>query len=121
MVKQAIFAALAAAAATLVAGADKAALQPAFENTVVSTFPDGRQAKLWLSPDGTYAAQGRRGDRTRGRWKLKGDQICMRQSDPPTFPISYCTAVPSGGVGTTWSARSVFGDRLKVTLVAGRS
>lgn len=120
MLQKAIFAVSAASAALLVAGADKSDLGPAFANTVVSTYPDGRQARLWLAPDGSYTAQGRRGDRTSGHWKLKGDQICLRQSSPPTLPFSYCTVVPSGGVGTTWSAKSFFGDPLKVTLVAGR-
>lgn len=100
---------------------DTSQLQPAFSNTVVSTYPDGRQAKLWLSPDGTYKAEGRKHDPSSGVWKIKGDQICLKQKNPrPPLPISYCTAVPAGTVGTTWSARSVFGDPLRVKLVAGR-
>jgi len=120
MMKQIAFAGAAAASALLVAGADKSDLAPAFENTVVSTYPDGRTARLWLSADGAYTAEGRRKDRSRGRWKLKGDKICLKQSDPPTLPIAYCTTIPSGGVGSTWSAKSVFGDPLKVKLVPGR-
>lgn len=121
MIRQTIFAAAAAASALLVAGADKSDLAPAFKNTVVSTYPDGRTARLWLSADGSYEAEGRKKDRSDGHWTLKGDKICLRQSHPATVPISYCTAVPSGDVGATWSAKSVFGDPLTVTLVAGRS
>jgi hypothetical protein len=121
MLKQVIFATAAAASAFLVAGADQSELAAAFKNTVVSTYPDGRTARLWLSSDGSYTAEGRRKDRSSGRWKLKGDQICLRQSHPATLPLAYCTAVPPGGVGSTWSAKSVFGDPLKVKLVAGRS
>ncbi len=121
MLRQVIFAGAAAASALLVAGADKPELAVAFKSTVVSTYPDGRTARLWLSSDGSYTAEGRRKDRSSGHWKIKGDQICLKQSDPATVPISYCTAVPSGGVGSTWSAKSVFGDPLTVTLVAGRS
>ena len=100
--------------------ASSAALTPAFRNTIVSTYPDGRQAKLWLSPGGTYTAEGRKHDRSNGVWSLKGDdQICLRQKSPATLPLPYCTALPSGGVGATWSAKSVFGDALRVTLVAG--
>ncbi len=120
MMRQVIFAGMAAASALMVAGADKSDLAPAFKNTVVSTYPDGRTARLWLSADGTYTAEGRRRDRSTGHWKLKGDKICLRQSDPATLPFSFCTAVPSGDVGSTWSAKSVFGDPLKVQLVAGR-
>lgn len=123
--KRMIFAAAAAASALAVAAtsssaADKSDLAPAFKNTVVSTYPDGRQAKLWLSPSGSYKAEGRKHDMSTGTWKLKDDQICMRQSSPKTLPISYCTAIPSGGVGSTWSAKSVFGDPLQVKLVSGR-
>jgi len=120
MLKQMIFATAAAASALLVAAADKPELTAAFQSTVVSTYPDGRTARLWLSSDGSYTAEGRKKDRSSGHWKLKDDQICLRQSDPATVPISYCTAVPSGGVGSAWSAKSVFGDPLKVELVAGR-
>ncbi len=124
--KRMIFAAAAAASALAVAAtsssaADKSDLAPAFKNTVVSTYPDGRQAKLWLSSDGTYKAEGRKHDPSNGTWKLKGDQICMKQKSPrPPLPISYCTAIPSGEVGSTWSAKSVFGDPLKVKLISGR-
>jgi hypothetical protein len=116
-----IIAAGAALCCATAAHAAPAALSEAFRNTIVSTYPDGRQAKLWLAEGGTYTAEGRRHDRSNGTWKLKGaDQICLKQSHPATVPISYCTAVPSGGVGATWSAKSVFGDPLKVKLVAGR-
>jgi hypothetical protein len=109
-------------AAAMAAGGGAAALQPAFHNTIVSTYPDGRKAELWLSADGTYTAEGRKHDRSNGVWTLKGsDQICLRQKTPATIPLPYCTAVPSGGVGATWSAKSVFGDALRVKLVAGRS
>ena len=103
------------------APAAPAAMSPAFHNTIVSTYPDGRKAELWLSADGTYTAEGRKHDRSNGVWTLKGsDQICLRQKSPATVPLPYCTAVPSGGVGSTWSAKGVFGDPLKVRLVAGR-
>ena len=35
-------------------------LQQAFGSTIVSTYPDGRQGKLWLKADGTYTAEGRK-------------------------------------------------------------
>jgi len=120
MLKQTVLSLAVATSATAAMAADPAALIPAFGNTVVSTFPDGRQGKLWLSPDGAYTAQGRRGDRSTGHWTLKGDKVCLRQTAPPTLPLSFCTPVPTGGVGSTWSARSIWGDPLTVTLVAGR-
>jgi hypothetical protein len=109
-------------AAAMTATSAPSALQPAFHNTIVSTYPDGRKAELWLSADGTYVAEGRKHDRSNGVWTMKGsDQICLRQKTPSTIPLPYCTGVPTGGVGSAWSAKSVFGDALRVKLVAGRS
>ncbi len=112
-------AAIVSATPGLAAAAPEKGLTAAFGNTIVSTYPDGRQAKLWLKDGGTYTAEGRRHDPSNGTWKVKGDQICLRQRKPATVPVNYCTAVPSGGVGSTWPAKSVFGDALKVKLVAG--
>jgi hypothetical protein len=111
--------AVVSAAPSLAAAAPKTGVSAGFGNTILSTYPDGRQGKLWLKEDGSYTAEGRRHDPSSGTWKLKGDQICLRQRKPATVPVNYCTAVPSGGVGSTWSAKSVFGDPLKVKLVAG--
>ena len=96
------------------------ALGPAFKNTIVSTYPDGRQGELWLSPDGTYRAEGRRHDLSDGKWTLKDDKICLKQSHPPTLPFSFCTAVPSGGIGKSWSAKAVTGETVQVRIVKGR-
>jgi len=97
-----------------------ATLQPAFRNTLVSTYPDGRTARLWLSEDGTYAGQGRRGGRNGGVWRLRGAEICMSQRRPFPAPIQYCTPVVAGGVGTRWTAKAVTGETIRVELVAGR-
>ena len=100
--------------------ADKSALAAAFRSTVVSTYPDGRQAKLWLNSNGSYTAEGRRHGRSRGNWKIKGDQICLRQTKPPSVPFSYCTVIPHGGVGATWKAKAVTGEAITVKVVKGR-
>ena len=96
------------------------ALQPAFQNTIVSTYPDGRTARLWLSADGTYTGQGRRGGRNGGVWRLRGSEICMSQRRPVPVPIQFCTPVMQGGVGTRWTAKAVTGETIQVQVVAGR-
>lgn len=110
------------AAAFILAGpaAAQAALEPAFKNTIVSTYPDGRTAKLWLNKDGTYRAEGRRGKPSSGRWSVKGEKVCLKQSKPFAGPFSYCTPIRSGGVGTSWAAKAVTGEPIKVTVVSGR-
>ncbi len=121
MKKLAIFAVAAVLAAPPAFAATTVAdLKPAFSNTIVSTYPDGRTARLWLSADGSYRAQGRRKKPSSGRWTLKGDQICLKQLKPFRAPSSYCTGVKKGGVGTSWPSKAVTGERIKVTVVAGR-
>jgi hypothetical protein len=98
-----------------------AALEPAFRNTIVSTYPDGRQARLWLRADGTYKGQGRRGFYNGGKWSVKGQKVCLKQTTPKAYPFSYCTKIVSGGVGTKWSGKAVTGEKISIQLVAGRA
>lgn len=92
----------------------------AFGNTIVSTYPDGRTAELWLQPSGGYTAMGRRGDRSAGHWKVKGAQLCLKQSRPIPFPITYCTALPAADSNASWTAKAVTGEPIRVKLVKGR-
>jgi hypothetical protein len=112
--------ALALLAAAPCIAAQGSALNETFGNTIVSTYPDGRQAELWLHPDGSYDAEGRRHDRSSGHWKIKGEKLCLKQSHPFSFPITYCTPLMQGGVGTKWTAKAVTGEPLRVTLLKGK-
>ena len=88
-------------------------LQKAFAGTIVSTYPDGRKAEVWLNPDGTYTQEGRRHDRHHGRWTLKGDQVCFKR-----LIFTYCTRVPNGDEFTT---KAVTGETIHVRLEPGRA
>jgi hypothetical protein len=94
-------------------------VEAAFGNTVVSTYPDGRTAMLWLKPNHTYDAVGRHRRPSTGTWSVKGDKVCLKQKTPRAAPFAYCTAFPGGGVGATWSGKAVTGERIKTRLVAG--
>lgn len=114
--------AVAVLAAAAAGGAgDSSKVSMAFGNTIVSTYPDGRQAQLWLHPDGSYSAEGRRLDRSSGHWKIKGDKVCLKQSKPHAFPFSYCAAVPPGGIGVSWRGKAVTGEAIRIKLVKGPS
>lgn len=93
-------------------------VEPAFNNTIQSTYPDGRQAELWLQPGGAYQAQGRRGQATSGRWRMNGNRLCLNQQRPFAAPIHYCTPIPERFEGA-WDARAPTGERISVTLVRG--
>ncbi len=91
-------------------------LAPAFKGTIISTYPDGRKGKLWLSEDGTYKAAGRRGDKSSGHWTLKADKVCLKQSSPMPTPFSFCTPKPTS---TTWKAKAVSGEPITVHIEPG--
>jgi len=111
--------ALALAAAVPCLAAEASALHETFGNTIVSTYPDGRHAELWLHPDGSYDAEGRKHDRSQGHWKVKGEKLCLKQSHPFSFPFSYCTPLMQGGIGTSWTGKAVTGEDIHIQLVRG--
>jgi hypothetical protein len=93
-----------------------ASLAPAFSGTIVSTYPDGRKGRLWLSPDGAYKAAGRRNDMSSGHWTIKGDKVCLKQSRPLPVPFAFCTPKPTS---TTWKAEAVSGEPITVHVEPG--
>lgn len=89
------------------------ALEKAFNGTVVSTYPDGRTAELWMKRDGTYVSEGRRHDRHTGTWKVKGDKVCFKRG-----LFGYCTELPSGE--KPFTTKAITGETIQVRLVRGR-
>ena len=87
-------------------------VQKAVNSTIVSTYPDGRTAELWMDPSGTYTSMGRRHDRHSGHWTLKGDKVCFRRG-----LFSYCTPIPTENAFTT---KAVTGETIQVRLAPGR-
>ena len=94
-------------------------IDAAFGNTIISTFPDGRQGKLWLERDGSYTGEGRRHDPSNGAWTLRDGELCLQQRRPIPVPFGYCTQIPNTGVGSHWNGRSVFGDAIVISVVSG--
>lgn len=92
-------------------------VEAAFGNTIVSTYPSGRSTKLWLNRNGAYEGQRTNGKRTAGRWSLKGGKVCLKQNG---LPLTFCSKIPAGKVGTAWSSKSPKGEPLKNRLVSGR-
>ncbi len=114
---------IALAAAALLAAQGAALASPsrvdaAFGNTILSTYPDGRQAELWLQPGGAYHAKGRRGDDSHGTWRVKGDRLCLSQHAPFPAPFAFCTPIPER-MNSAWTARAVTGEHIRVSLVRG--
>lgn len=108
------------ASATIVASAPAASLEPAFGNTIVTTYPNGKSTRTWLHRDGTYEAIRANGDHTAGIWKVKGGELCITQKAPFYVPLTFCTPIVPGGVGASWAAKGLLGEPVLNTLVAGR-
>jgi len=94
-------------------------VSPAFGNTIVSTYPDGRKAELWLAADGAYTGQGRSHDPSSGHWSVKGEKLCLRQSRPIPVPFNYCFPIPASGFDKPWSGKAPTGEPTRITLVRG--
>lgn len=92
-------------------------VEAAFGNTIVSTYPSGRSTRLWLNRNGTYEGQRTNGKRTTGKWTLKGGKVCLKQNG---LPLTFCSRIPPGKVGTSWSSKSPKGEPLRNRLVSGR-
>lgn len=112
---------IAALALAIAAPASASTVQAAVGNTIVSTYPDGRTAELWLQADGAYTGKSRNGEQLGGHWTVKGDKLCMRQSRP--FPIffSFCAAIPGVGLNVSWPSRAPTGEAITVRVVPGKS
>ena len=95
-------------------------LEPAFGNTIITTYPNGKSTRTWLHRDGTYEALRSNGERTGGVWKVKGDQLCITQKRPVYVPLAFCTPIVAGGVGASWSAKGLLGEPVRNVLAAGR-
>lgn len=113
--------AMIAGAALAIAGpALGADIGAALGNTIVSTHPDGRKARLMLSTDHSYRAQGRNGQRSSGTWMLKGEKLCLSQKKPYPGPFAYCSKVRSAKLGETWSDKAFNGEAVTNQIVAGQ-
>ena len=110
----------AAAVAAPCLAQDPSPLEAAFGNTIISTYPDGRTAELWLAPDGSYTAEGRRHEHTRGSWAIKDEQLCLKQGHPFAFGYVYCTPLRDEHVGSTWQGKAVTGEPIRIKLVRGK-
>ena len=112
-------AAVAATAPTLL-NLEPRGIAAAFGNTVKAVYPDGRQQRIWLRPDGAWQAIGPRGNWSAGHWSIRNGRVCMTQSRPFPSPFRYCTDFPAdGGPGVVWTSRDWQGHPISLTVVKG--
>jgi hypothetical protein len=93
--------------------------QAAFTGTIVSLYPDGRKANLWIDQDGTWRGQNWAAEVSSGKWKVSGEKVCFKQHRPIAIPFSYCTKMPER-LDQDWVAKAVTGEPIKLSLVNSR-
>jgi hypothetical protein len=100
------------------AEAPSSRIAAAFGNTVMSVYPDGRSQKIWLQPDGTWTGLSRRGMPLAGKWTIRGEKVCLRQSKPPTLPISFCQVLPADPQAGI-DSKDIIGTPIHIKLLKG--
>ena len=109
-----------ASAHPLLAAAEPRGVAVAFGNTVKAQYADGKFQRLWFKADGSWEAVGRKGKWSAGKWSMKDQKVCLKQSRPFPAPFRYCTTFPAtGGLGVVWTSRDWEGEPIKLTVVKG--
>ena len=120
MIRRWALVAVAALLTSAMASTDEtSAAKSAFGNTIVLTYPDGRTGHLWLKPTGDYDYAGRGGAPSRGRWRVEGGRMCLKQSRPIPIPFSYCTPMQAAQIGAVWPGKAPTGEPIELKLVEG--
>ncbi len=113
--------ALAAVVAIAAPGAASAEMDDAFENTVVSRYPDGGWVRHWFNRDGTYSASFSDGRRLSATWRVEGQRVCLNGIRPAVMMISrFCSPLIEASVGQSWVSRDPLGRRVQNVLQPGR-
>jgi hypothetical protein len=65
-----------------------------YEGTILSTYDDGRTAKVYVNADHSYSVVLKDGTVLKGNWADAGGQSCFTLTDPPAAPGSKPTCFP---------------------------
>jgi hypothetical protein len=109
---------LACSAADAMDDSISAKVTAAFGNTVLSVYPDGRSQKIWLQPDGAWTGRSRRGNPLAGRWTVKGDKVCLKQTSPMIPFVNFCQVLPDDPE-TGIDSKDLTGAKIHLKLVKG--
>lgn len=93
----------------------------AFDNTVMSHYPDGGWVKHWFNRDGSYEGRFSDGRRITARWQVDRNRVCLSRIRPGFMLPRFCSDIVQAEIGDSWMARDPLGRRVRNTLVAGRS
>ncbi|MDP1631945.1 MAG: hypothetical protein Q8L66_11060 [Caulobacter sp.] len=116
-----ILAKAAIAAAIFMAAGPALAADPmasAYGNTVLITYADGTEVKIYVDEGGSYSGESPAGQ-SAGSWAISGGKTCFTQQSPEATPPS-CSATVNKNVGDSWQSTGQGGAPVTVTIVSGR-
>jgi len=93
----------------------------AYDGTILSTYADGRTAKVYVNADHTYSVVLPNGTTLKGTWADGNGQSCFSLTDPPAAPGSKptCFEAKEYKVGDSFSGEDATG-KFTGTIRAGR-
>ena len=94
----------------------------AYDNTIVSTYDDGRVVNVYVEDDGTYTIVPKTGDTISGTWADDGNESCFTITAPAaaTGGDPLCFDKKEYKVGDTFEGTDATGHFTAV-IVKGRS
>ena len=112
------------AMAFLVAAAAPAAADTwsaAYDGTILSTYTDGRTAKVYVNADHSYSVVLPNGTILKGTWADSDGKSCFTLTDPPAAPSSKpaCFVAKEYKVGDSFSGEDATG-KFTGMIQAGR-
>jgi len=94
-------------------------MAPYYGNTTVVKDPAGAVVKYQFDAGGKYALITPDGAKITGTYTVAGGKICLK-SDAPNGPGGCAPQIDGKKVGDTWEITNDQGQKLSVTLAAGR-
>ncbi|NWH09161.1 MAG: hypothetical protein HXY22_11060 [Alphaproteobacteria bacterium] len=119
---------LAGAFALLASSAFAGTMDSTFGNTtVVTNTKTNAVTTMFFEANNTYTAKGKNAEGTdvelAGTWKVEGDKVCTTPNamEGQPAPVTTCADYVDGkNPGDTWEIMDSNGDKLSVTINAGR-
>lgn len=92
-----------------------------YGNTVAITNAKGEATKILYNEDGTLTVVQPDGTKATGKWKLKGDTLCVTPDAGPMAGKEQCSPFVAGQkAGDSWDQTLADGSKVKVAITAGR-
>ena len=84
------------------------------DDIVASLEAQGKRVEAFILSLTDQAVAGKR--YAAGKWTVKGEKVCLRQTHPPTLPISFCQVLPADPTAGV-DSKDLLGTKIHLKLV----